>query len=352
MLKIYFDNSHYDARFRGQLFPLLKPFLKVPNFTDSERIVTYGVSEQDYLLVDSLAKSDIAVLTMSWDYYAQQKKMDLANLFINEVAKLDKIVWTVSLGDLGYKLPLYENVLVFRMSGLKSKLPTTHKGMPVFIDDPLKKQFDQDDIFPISYNKTPTVGFCGYADNDKKEVIKYTAKEYLKKGVNSFRKQPFERQPIFVAPLERFKLLRIFVEAHVIKSSFIYRKKYRAGANTEVLRKKTTLEYFNNIKQSQYILCIRGAGNFSVRFYETLAMGRIPVFINTDCLMPLEHIIDWKKHVVWLEAHDRDNVAQKVLAFHKALSKDQFENICRGNRKLWQDKLSLGGFFKLQKLKN
>ena len=66
------------------------------------------------------------------------------------------------------------------------------------------------------------------------------------------------------------------------------------------------MEFYENMVSSDYIVCVRGGGNFSVRLYETLAMGRIPIFINTDCLLPLNKSIDWKKHVVWIEREDID----------------------------------------------
>jgi hypothetical protein len=123
------------------------------------------------------------------------------------------------------------------------------------------------------------------------------------------------------------------------------RKKYRAGVTNEIDRQKTTKEFYDNIQDSQYVVCVRGAGNFSVRFYETLAMGRIPVFIDTDCLLPHKDSINWKDHVVWVDYRDRNLVAQKVANFHHSLDKEAFENLQQSNRRLWEEKLTLGGFF-------
>ena len=35
-------------------------------------------------------------------------------------------------------------------------------------------------------------------------------------------------------------------------------------------RNESTLEYYNNIRESDYVLCLRGGGNYSRRLYETL----------------------------------------------------------------------------------
>lgn len=346
MLKLYFDDSHYDKAFRSQLFPLLKPFKKAKDYTDKERIETYGVSKQDFEFESAIKNADIIILTMSWNYYIEQNKVYLAKLIIGEALLLDKVVWSVSLGDLSYKLPFYNHVKVFRSSGLKSKLSNTNKGMPVFIADPLNVYFKTNTLYPPEYSVMPKVGFCGQASGEFLQTIKAFIKAVAKRLINVFKPSLFEFDTIFIAPFVRNTLLKRIQKHKHIGTNFIFREKYRAGANTNDLREKTTLEYYNNINQSQYVLCVRGAGNFSVRFYDTLAMGRIPVFVNTDCLLPLSEFIDWKKHVVWIEANEQKYIGKKIVDFHNGLTEKEFNDICFGNRKLWQEKLCIGGFFK------
>ena len=72
-----------------------------------------------------------------------------------------------------------------------------------------------------------------------------------------------------------------------LTTNYILRSKYRAGVSREKDPfHPSRLEFVNNILGSDYTVCMRGGGNFSVRFYETLSLGRIPVFIDTDCLLP------------------------------------------------------------------
>ena len=99
------------------------------------------------------------------------------------------------------------------------------------------------------------------------------------------------------------------------------------------------IEYYYNIRESDYILCLRGKGNFSIRFYETLLMGRIPIFINTDCLLPLMNHINWTEHVVWIEWEERHQIGEIVAKFHDNLSREDFSQLQLNNRKLWLKKL-------------
>lgn len=97
---------------------------------------------------------------------------------------------------------------------------------------------------------------------------------------------------------------------------------------------------------SDYIVCLRGTGNFSARLYETLAMGRIPIFIDTDCILPYDRSINWKDYCVWVDANELSSLPEKVLEFHGNLSEADFLEHQKCCRALWEERLSFSGFFK------
>ncbi|NEP12115.1 MAG: exostosin family protein [Symploca sp. SIO2C1] len=97
--------------------------------------------------------------------------------------------------------------------------------------------------------------------------------------------------------------------------------------------------------QSDYILCCRGSGNYSYRLYETLCMGRIPIFINTDCTLPYDFLIDWKEYCVWIEESEIDQASSKLIDFHNSLSEKDFINLQYKCREIWLKWLSPEGFF-------
>ena len=344
MIKLYVPLPVFPKR--PHLFPLLKPFEKGEGFTDAKRIALYGISEKEVSFATTLEAADYVVLPMSWNYYLARQKMAEVEEVILEAQGADKNVLSFMTGDFGVNIPDYENVIVFRNSGNRSKLPATHVGMPAFVSDPLPKIFKTETITVRPYTQTPTVGFCGQADRTLKTRIKELAQTVTRNLASFLGRDRREPQQVLSTSYLRASLLHTLEKAPAIATHFIYRKKYRAGATTQTARQKTTLEFYDNMQQSDYVVCVRGAGNFSIRFYETLAMGRIPVFINTDCLLPLADTIDWKKHVVWVEYKERHLVGDKVKAFHALLTEDQFKYLQAANRKLYQEKLSLGGFFK------
>ena len=343
-MKLFFPKSHYHKS-RQLVFPLLRPFIKNKDFTDVERIKLYGLSEKDFEFAESLEDADIAILTMAWNYYVKTKETDHAINFIQECKASNKNVIAVNIQDFGVRIPYFENVIMLRYSGYKSKFSKKEYIQPPFFKDPLLTHFQKNTIIERPYSNKAIIGFCGQANpsplNAAKEILKiayHNLKYYM-------RLSQYEPQQLISSTYLRASILNDIQKSQDVISNFILRRKYRAGVVKNKDTHKTTVEFYNNLRESDYVICVRGTGNFSVRFYETLAMGRIPVFINTDCALPFEDKIDWKKHVVWVEYKDRSKVAEKVADFHNALSERDFIDLQRANRKLWEERLTLKGFF-------
>ena len=69
---------------------------------------------------------------------------------------------------------------------------------------------------------------------------------------------------------------------------------------------------------------MRGDANAATRFYETLSLGRIPVFIDTACVLPLEDIIDYKDFCVFIDYTDINKAPSILADFHKNITPDKF----------------------------
>ena len=341
MIKLYLLDTISNSR--GQLFPLLKPFLKKETFTDEERKQLYGVSQTDFTIVDDLLECDFAVVPNTWNYYVEGGSVTNIS---KRIKQCEKPVWSFCSGDFGVAIPNLINCYVFRCNGNQSKLSNFHKGAPVFINDPLLKHFGQKDVVLRDYHQKPIIGFCGQANSSAINSFKELSRTIFRNCSFALGLRKQLPQPVFSTSKLRATILKTFVRNKAITTNFIFRRKYRAGVKTPLEKEKTTQEFYDNMLQSDYVVCVRGGGNFSVRFYEALSMGRIPIFINTDCLLPLSTKIDWKKHVVWVEYQERHLVVEKVIAFHEKLNSESFRNLQKANRKLWKESLTLGGFFK------
>ena len=340
-MKIYIAHKEIPIQNRKALFVLTRPFFIEFKWKTNatEDIFQYEVA---------INNAAIVLLPFSINFYFDTKQQILLEE-VNAICKAsNKKAYGYISGDFGIQLPEFSNIIYFRQGGFKSQLSNQNKGFPVALSDHFQRLFKLESPIPNKKQDLPVIGFCGHATLSNSKRFKELVKCILENG-KRFIKKPFNKvyEPLLASAYERAKLLSYFEQSTKVKTNFIYRENYRGGAVSEEQRTKTTVEYYNNILASDYVLCVRGAGNFSVRLYETLMMGKIPIFVNTDCLLPFEDKINWKNHVVWVEWKNRKNIAELVADFHSNLSSDEFVHLQISNRKLWKVTLSVKGMLEM-----
>ena len=343
-MNIHIPNINFLTQNKKALFILTRPFWSESGWTNQSVEKSNWNVKEEYFYTEDIETADVYFIPKPINQYTQKELLN-----IDFICKDHKIkAYGYISGDFGENLGNYDNIVFFRMGGFKSQLGNNNKGFPVSLSDHFQNIYQKTEIEPSEKKEVPIIGFCGHADlggwKRSKETIKM-----VKENARRFFKNPFRKdyEPFFASAYHRAKLLDFFEKSDKVITNFIYRKHYRAGAQTEAERTQTTLEYYDNIKNSEYVLCVRGAGNFSVRLYETLLMGRIPIFINTDCLLPFEDKINWKQHVVWIEWKDRKKSAKIVADFHQQLSQEDFTQMQLNNRKLWKETLSVKGMLEM-----
>jgi len=281
----------------------------------------------------------------------KEKKNKYVNDFIANAKKANKKVLVFTSGDFGTTLN-NDNVITVRLAGFKSKFKNKTFIMSPFINDPY--DFFNKEITYLEKQSIPKVGFVGHSATG---LVKL-AKEFLifGKGIlmRITKKEHTDFQFFYPSTFFRFKYLNILKRSTEISCDFILRNRYRAGVKTEADKYKTSLEFFQNINDNPYTFCMRGCGNFSVRFYETLAMGRIPILIDTDCQLPFFENIDWNKHCLIVSEKEVKNLTQKLLNFHSNLTSEEFLALQKENRLLWEKYFTRETFFKelAKELKN
>ncbi|MEG9328942.1 hypothetical protein V6B16_13435 [Salinimicrobium catena] len=185
------------------------------------------------------------------------------------------------------------------------------------------------------------MGFVGHAGGYKKFFTEFFS--YSTENIRSIAlgRLDHDFQWFFPSTYRRGKTLNHLRESNSLDTDFILRNRYRAGAKNEEVRAATEREFFTNIFQNLYTFCMRGTGNFSIRLYETLACGRIPVIVQTNGRFPLPWL-KWEDHCVITSS---ERIEQDLLEFHQKLSEDELVQFQNRNRKFWQKYLTREGFF-------
>jgi hypothetical protein len=337
MLNVYTDRKFIEKHPKGEKFPLIYALL----FDERNE---FPEVKKYYQLVDSIDDAEVAFLPFSWNYYLNQNLHASAERFIDECHAKNLKVLTYISGDQGVT-PTNKDVYVFRNSGYKSKKLKNQISFPAFFKDPLVHYIEKENHQVRVKATKPVIGFVGQATPNLLKATKDIGLIIYRNLKFHLGRTFLEPQQWFAAPFMRYKYLKRLEKDKNIKTNIIYRERYRAGVRTNRSVDKTTYEFYENINDSDYIFNLRGAGNFSVRFYQTLAMGRIPVLIDTDCLLPLEGIIDWTQHCIRIPQGKEHEMEQRLLDFHNNLTQEKFEEIQKANRKLWEDYLTLTTFF-------
>ena len=222
--------------------------------------------------------------------------------------------------------------VVYRTSLYRSKRTPRELAVPGFTDD-LLAEYGRE-LIPRDKQARATVGFCGYVGSRRERIFHHALGALLG-----------NRDKAIGLSLRR-KALEQLKASTLVDTKFIERTKIWGDALTGATewdaqrRAQVRHEYLANIVESDYCLSLRGKGNYSFRLYEIFAMGGIPLFVDTDCVLPFEDEIDWKKHCCWVEQSDLQRADEIVSQFHAERSDDDLKQLRLDNRKLWEDYLS------------
>nr|VFJ75353.1 MAG: Exostosin family protein [Candidatus Kentron sp. FM]VFJ75907.1 MAG: Exostosin family protein [Candidatus Kentron sp. FM]VFK23122.1 MAG: Exostosin family protein [Candidatus Kentron sp. FM] len=131
-----------------------------------------------------------------------------------------------------------------------------------------------------------------------------------------------------------------------VKGGFYGRSADSSEPVTNLERNLARPGFVKNMKQSDYVLCARGAGNFSIRFYETLALGRIPLYIDTNAPLPFEDRIDWDRYLVRVPVRKQNESGDILLDFHRRHRGPAFRKLQEDIRSLWCSYFEPDAFFR------
>jgi hypothetical protein len=300
-----------------------------------------------FIEVGSPKEADLYVLPLLWGYYVKKNALPLAMKEAQRAAQAGHNLVIFSQGDFTAHLP-FSGAVLFEWSTYYSR---RDKGgnfayaKPPFLDDYLQL-YSGGKVIVREKNALPVLGFCGQADGPLMDFIRWELMTQLHKLSFKLHLRKWEPPPFETTRWRKY-VLREVARYPGIQSNFLIRNRYLGkdmSANKDPLR-PSMKEFAKNILDSDYTVCMRGGGNFSFRFYETLALGRIPVFVNTDCALPYDRMIEYRQYCVWVEENEIPHIGEKILAFHESLSASQFRELQMACYDLWRSRLSKKGFY-------
>jgi hypothetical protein len=301
--------------------------------------------------VSTMEESDAVLLPVNWwDLLTRPAGMTVAREVIERAAAAGRRVILFFCHDTPLQFDWPAHAVVFRISAHRSRLRPNEFIVPQWSRDYLA---DLDGELPVRRkDETPVVGFCGFAPplgmRPGKRRLKETARLMAHRlGLGTVF-------PERMAHAARARALLALSRSPLVKTNYLIRSEsafdnpigaFLPGGTVEAALLKRR-EFVQNILGSDYVLCARGWANCSIRFSETLSLGRIPVLVDTDCVLPHESAIDWDRYRVLVNENAPAQAAHRIREFHEALAPGEFEARQRACRVLWEEWFSPLGFYK------
>jgi len=332
---ILYVNPKYLTKF--SLSPLLFPFYglgskKTILFWEPV-FANHGYDPKYYEVTNNIEKADLYFIPHNY-WLLTKYDPGLLDKFCYEAKEHHKQILVDAYGDNTNKINM-PNAIVLRSSVYKDQLAPEDIVIPAYVEDLARE---------ITYRnkpRIPTIGFVGWGDISFTRNPLTAVKVHILNLTAILRGYKREENGIFL----RKSALKILENTKTINTNFILRKSYSGHVKTIELDEKTARqEFVQNIIDSDYTLCVRGSGNFSCRFYETLSLGRIPVVLDTDMVFPLENIINYNEFCLVINYKELENIGRKIVDFHKSLSPEKFINMQSKAREAYENYLRIDNF--------
>lgn len=197
---------------------------------------------------------------------------------------------------------------------------------------------------PLDKDPHPRVGFCGRDQGYPgiwlwktlpKPITRWMSGNNLISGTKGIRTSCRHNL--------RLDAISILERNPDVTTNFIKRGKLAQHPHRALPKNKNT--FLKNLQSSPYALCARGDENFSWRFYEAMSLGRIPILIDSNCVLPLENEIDWDRLLVRIHAKNLEKLPKILLRRHQEKTKAGFKRWQEDIRETYLAKLTPEKFF-------
>lgn len=297
---------------------------------------------------------DVAVLPFHWEDTAKAEFNKRAQAFLLRASASGRPVLIFDNDDFPEPIRALGAVVFLRSLHASSRKPWEF-AQPGWLPDPIGTHATDVDIRP--YRSTPTVTFCGHAPplgspapRGVDRVGAILRDLYLRSRTRAgFDERRGPHPPLFY----RSDAVRRLARSSLVRTEFILRRVASDHGAIEGYKPMDgsmsaadyQRQYFKNILDGDYVLAVRGRGNYSMRFYEAMACGRIPLFVDTDCVLPLESTADWSNLIIRVDKGRIRGIDRDLLGRHRAMTEEEFTERQRNCRRLWEQALTMSGFF-------
>jgi hypothetical protein len=249
-------------------------------------------------------------------------------------------VYMFSFADLTDGVEFDPRVFVFRLSAYKSTIRPQDIVVPTTARDFKEIPETEHDKRPL-----PVISFCGYAGFKTRFLwLKFLLKNALW-DVKAIANPILKARKLGI--YWRQKAMRALEQSPLVTTNFIVRRTFSGALRTiELPPEQARKEFIDSIVDADFVLAPKGDGNYSNRFLETLALGRIPVLIDTDTILPAEERINYEPVIVRVPMNHVSQSAEYIRTYYDSLSTEEWQKRQKLARELFHTELRQDVFFR------
>lgn len=343
MIKVYVVNKLDGIPYLPVLTPNLGPVGAGGLF--AERSIAY-LKNPVLEMVENPSDADYILIPHNY-FYALKRRPEYLRECVRLAEKAGKNLILFAYGDSDEEIP-FPDAIIFRSSQYRYKKKKNEIMMPAYVEDLGMSEFLAPGVprAPRPLAIKPVVGFCGWAAfSSWRNAVKTYVKAYVLTYVSSVgRPEVLAKKK---GLLFRKEILAILRKSKNIEPNFIIRDFYsHHKATIKIPPEQARREYVENILGSDLSLAVKGDGNYSLRFYEILSLGRVPVLIDTDCVLPLEHVIAYDEFILRIPYRDISRSDEIITDFWGNLTEEKFAEMQKKAREAFEKYLRIDAFFR------
>lgn len=290
-----------------------------------------AVRENFEIVNDDIADADAFLLPSNVSFYSAQRLQEIG-------AKVSRFPFPSIGFDISNESlkPAWLDYII-RFSWYRSFQEEGNIISPAYLGSDgfdLMAEFGIRDWQPTEKEPMPSVSFCGREGGTLGLAIWKVLPRSLTRrmATNVFCSTTRGIRMTCCYPL-RVDTMQILEKDPRIKTDFIGRGKLGLQPIVQGVMRQ---EFIDNLRRNAYALCVRGADNYSWRFYEALSLGKIPILIDTRCILPLENEIAWDELILRVPVTCLPELVDRLIAWHSQFSAAQFLKLQRHLRLLFE----------------
>lgn len=315
-------------------------FMPIPENMTYQKGLPQNFFETSVERVSDVAQAEAIVLPNNFKNSLTPEVCAYVTKYADLGEKMNKPVVVFSLGDFADDAVFDSRVFALRYSLYKQRMRPRDISMPNQTEDNAKNG-----VTNRSKQDRPLVSFCGMGDLPTlKSSIKYHIKN-LSFDVKSLFDKSWCAKKMGV--YWRRAIMRACSRSVLVRTHFIVRKTFSGNRKTiELDPAQARKEYLDSITESDFVLAPKGDGNYSNRFLKTLCIGRIPVVVDTDIVLPLEDVIDYSLISVRVPMDKVHETPKYIREFYDSLTEEEWQQRQYLARKVFQKYLRQDSFLR------